>query len=95
MFLASIKLRYSHPKVPRAYKIPHPHKGIWIISTLGIVACVFGFLLVFIPPSQIQLGNLFIYEAFLLTGLLVMCGIPLVIHTYKKPSWNLLKSKRE
>ncbi len=95
MFLASIKLRYSHPKVPRAYKIPHPHKGIWIISTLGIVACVFGFLLVFIPPSQIQVGNLFIYEAFLLTGLLVMCGIPLVIHTYKKPSWNLLKSKGE
>ena len=90
MFLAAIKLRYSHPTVPRAYKIPHPHKGIWIVSIFGILACIFGFLLVFIPPSQIEIGSPIIYEAFLIIGLIVMCGIPLIIHTYKKPSWKIL-----
>ncbi len=90
MFAAAIKLRYSHPTVPRAYKIPNPHKGMWLISILGMISCLFGFFLVFIPPSQIEVGNIFIYETFLILGLLVMCGIPLAIHSFKKASWKSL-----
>ena len=78
MFAAAIKLRYSLPTVARAYKIPHPHKGIWLVSCLGIMSSLFGIFLVFIPPSQIEIGSPFIYELFLIFGLIVMCGIPLI-----------------
>ena len=93
MFISAIKLRYSHPKVPRAYKIPHPHKGIWLVSIFGIIGCLFGFFLVFLPPSQINVGSIFVYETFLISGLIIMSGIPLLIQSFKKPTWLIQKTK--
>ena len=88
MFLTAIKLRYSQPKVPRAYKIPYQLPGIWLLSSLGILSCLFGIFLVFMPPSQINIGNIYLYEAFLIGGLVIMCGIPLLIHCFKRPCWK-------
>ena len=31
MFISAIRLRYTHPSVPRAYKIPHPKKGCGLL----------------------------------------------------------------
>lgn len=90
MFLAAIRLRYSHPHVPRTYKIPHPHKGMWLICILGIAASLFAGLLIFIPPSQINVGSLAFFESFLAIGLVVMIAIPLIISSCKKPSWRKL-----
>ena len=90
MFLAAIKLRYSHPSVPRAYKIPHPQKGMWIIATFGILSSIFCFFLLFIPPAQLVTGNIYTYELILLVGLFVMCGIPFILHRFRKPSWKKL-----
>lgn len=87
MFMAAIRLRYTHPDVPRAYKIPHPQKGIWIVSCMGIVTCLFIIALLFVPPGQIQVGNLFFYEAFLIFGLACMIALPLIIHANKKAIW--------
>ena len=95
MFMAAIKLRYSHPKVPRAYRIPHPHKGIWIVAIMGIIASLFAFFLVYIPPAQLEIGNIYIYEGFLIIGLIFMSAIPLIIHSFKKPSWQLLETEGE
>ncbi|MCH9622070.1 MAG: Glutamate/gamma-aminobutyrate antiporter [Chlamydiia bacterium] len=92
MFMAAIRLRYSHPKIPRAYKIPHPHKGIWLVASMGIIASLFAFFLVFIPPAQLEIGNIYVYEGFLIVGLLFMCAIPLIIHSFKKPSWQQLST---
>jgi putative glutamate/gamma-aminobutyrate antiporter len=91
MFAAAIRLRYSHPTVPRAYQIPHPHKGIWFIATLGMFASIFALFLIFIPPSQIDVGSLTFYESFLIIGLITMSAIPLIIHSFKKPSWKKLE----
>ena len=88
MFLAAIRLRYSHPKIPRAYRIPHPHKGIWTVSIIGICTCLFAIFLVFIPPSQIYVGSLTFFESFLAIGLVVMIAIPLIIHAFKQPEWK-------
>ena len=87
MFLAAVKLRYSHPLVPRAYKIPHPHKGIWAVALLGIVTCIFAFLILFVPPAQIETGSTYVFEGFLIIGLIIMTAIPFIIHSFKKPSW--------
>jgi amino acid transporter len=87
MFLAAVRLRYSKPHVPRVYKIPFPHKGIWVISSMGIAASVFAIVIGFVPPAHFDTGSPLFYKLFLLGGLVVMCAIPLIIVQIKKPSW--------
>lgn len=87
MFIAAIRLRYSHPHIPRIYKIPHPHKGIWLVSSVGMLASLFAIFIGFVPPTGFKIGSLFAYESFLIIGLIVMIAIPLIIYQCKKPSW--------
>ncbi|MCH9611598.1 MAG: Glutamate/gamma-aminobutyrate antiporter [Chlamydiia bacterium] len=89
MFAAAIRLRYTSPHVPRAYQIPHPHKGIWVVAFIGMIASLFGIILVFIPPAQLHIGSLLFYESFLMIGLAAMIALPLIIHAFKKPEWDL------
>lgn len=88
MFVSALKLRYSHPKVHRPYHIPFGKAGIWTATLLGTLSSLFAIFISFVPPGQLATGNLFFYEAFLILGLLVMCGIPLIIYHFKKPSWT-------
>ncbi len=87
MFIAAIKLRYSRPLVPRAYKIPHPNKGMWLIASLGILSSLFAIVITFFPPKSLNVGSVVFYESFLMGGLLLMVLIPLVIYQFKKPQW--------
>lgn len=89
MFMAAIRLRYSRPDVPRAYRIPNPHKGIWAVASLGILTSIFAIFLVFIPPAQIDVGSLAFFESFLGIGLAVMIAIPLVISWFRNPKWDI------
>lgn len=88
MFVAAISLRYTKPNVPRAYKIPHPHKGMWLVASLGIISSLFAIVITFLPPSQLHVGNLLFYELFLFIGLAVMIALPLIMHAFKKPEWQ-------
>jgi glutamate:GABA antiporter len=87
MFISAIKLRYTRPLVPRAYKIPHPNKGMWLISCLGILSSLFAIVITFFPPKSLHVGSVVFYESFLFGGLALMILIPLVIYQFKKPSW--------
>ena len=87
MFVSAIRLRYTKPHVPRVYKIPFPHKGIWIASILGIMSSTFAIIIGFVPPSQLHVGSILFYDSFLLIGLAIMCGIPLIFYKFRKPSW--------
>lgn len=89
MFISAIRLRYTKPHVPRAYKVPYGSKGIWFFSILGAGACVFVIILSFFPPAQLYVGNLLFYELFLIIGLAVMSAIPLIIHAFRKPEWMI------
>ncbi len=89
MFISAIRLRYTHPHVPRVYKIPHPHKGMWFVASLGLIATLFGIFIGFIPPELVGASNLLLYESFLTGGLLIMMAIPLVIYHFRKPEWAL------
>jgi amino acid transporter len=88
MFLAAIKLRYSHPHVVRPYRIPYHMHGIWFVGGLGALSSLGGFLLGFVPPSQFEIGNIWLYELFLFGGIFCMCLIPLLIYRFKNPSWH-------
>ncbi len=88
MFLAAIKLRYSHPQVIRAYRIPYHMPGIWIVAGFGAISSLFGFCLGFVPPGQLDTGSLLFYECFLGIGIAAMSFIPVLIYKYRNPSWR-------
>jgi amino acid transporter len=88
MFLAAIKLRYSHPHVVRTYRIPYHMPGIWLVGTLGALSSLLAFAIGFVPPGQLKVGNLFFYEGFLGIGIFAMAIIPVFIYWFKKPSWH-------
>jgi glutamate:GABA antiporter len=88
MFLAAIKLRYSHPDIVRAYRVPYNMPGIWFVGTLGAISSFLAFFLGFIPPGQLKVGSLIFYEGFLIGGIAIMSLIPYLIYRLKKPEWK-------
>jgi len=76
MFAAAIKLRYTHPNQPRSYKIPGGNKVMWFISGIGILCCLTAMFIGFIPPSQIPIDDVFLFELFLISGLILFVVIP-------------------
>lgn len=84
MFIAAIILRYKRPEVKRAYRVPFKNTGMWIVSSVGILGCSFAFIMGFFPPTQVDTGNIFAYEAFLIGGVLFFCIIPFFIKRFSK-----------
>jgi len=95
MFISAIRLRYTKPHVPRVYKIPFPHKGIWTASVMGIIASVFAIFIGFVPPDQIEVGSKLFYVSFLVIGLIIMCAVPLFFYSLRKPSWVRNEENKE
>jgi len=91
MFVSAIVLRYKKPNVKRAFKIPFNNIGIWITSGFGIIACSFGLILGFFPPKEFTTGESNFLIIFLLMGIFIFAGIPIIIHKYRKPSWHIMK----
>ncbi len=77
IFAAGIRLRYSEPKVERAYRVPGGKLGMWLVSGVGMIACFFGFLIVFIPPAQLQMGKRSIY--LLVATFIILSILPILL----------------
>lgn len=84
LFAAGITLRYKMPHTTRAYKIPFGNIGIWICGISGIFSCVVAIVIGFLPPSQLQVGNILIYEIILGGGFLIFCACPPFIYAIHK-----------
>lgn len=93
LFAAAIHLRYKKPRVKRAYKIPGGNVGMWIAGILGIFSCSVAILLGFVPPAQIKIGSLWIYEAILIIGIIALCVPPLIMYAFRKPEWAKQNAK--
>ncbi len=87
LFLSAIVLRYKQPHTKRPYRIPGGNVGMWIFGLSGLFGSLFTLFIGFFPPSQLKTGSLFVYEGFLIMGLLIMCGAAFVIHAVRKPAW--------
>ncbi|MFE3189032.1 amino acid permease [Nocardia sp. NPDC059240] len=87
MYAAAIRLRYTQPDLPRAFKIPGGTVGMWLFAGIGFLAVAFAFVLAFVPPSQLPIGNPGTYIALVAGGAIVFSAVPLVIERMKKPSW--------
>lgn len=95
MFMAAIKLRYSHGHIERPYKIPYRMHGIWFLGSLGAISSLFAFLVGFIPPEQLSVGSLWFYDGFLIIGIGLMCIIPYIIYRNRDPSWTPKEEEKE
>jgi len=78
MFLAAIRLRYKHPEVVRAYKVPGGNFGMWVCAGMGAFASVFTFFIGFLPPGDFDFGGIQIYEGFLVAGFAILNLPPLL-----------------
>lgn len=76
MFAAAIKLRYSHPDKTRSYKIPGGNRAMWLVGGLGTLCCLAAMGVGFIPPSQIPIDDVFLFESFLIGGLALFVIVP-------------------
>ena len=87
MFAAAIKLRYSQPNVLRSYTIPGGNIGIWITSGVAFFSSLFVIIFGFIPTEEIRdkgIGAMTAYILFLLVGVILFVGIPIVLYNRKK-----------
>jgi len=87
MFIAAVALRYQQPDTPRPYKIPGGNAGMWVVVGTGVIGAIFTLLVGFFPPIQVRTGNPVFYELFLVSGILIMCAVPLVLYAMRKPNW--------
>lgn len=88
LFAAAIRLRYSQPDAERPFKIPGKNWGMWLAAGAGIVISAIVVLLGFVPPSsKVELGDVLLYETYLVGGIIAILIPILLIHAPKrKPS---------
>ncbi|MBU0515724.1 MAG: APC family permease, partial [Proteobacteria bacterium] len=86
MFGAAIRLRYLRPDVARSYRVPGGNPGMWLVSGVGVLGSVAAIGLGFLPLAGVR--NKVFYVAFLVVGVVVLCGAPLVIYHLRRPEWR-------
>ncbi|MBT4530104.1 MAG: amino acid permease, partial [Phycisphaerae bacterium] len=87
LFATAIKLRFSDPNVPRAFKVPGGNFGMIVIAGIGMLAVLFAYIILFFPPSNLEVGSPAFYVGFLVVGNLLFILLPIIINHFKKPSW--------
>ncbi len=95
LFISALRLRYSEPGVARAYKVPGGKAGMWLVTGVAVAAAVFTVAIGYFPPAQLQTGNVFFYEAFLVLGMVIVCAVPLLVYQFRRPGWARLSPKEE
>lgn len=78
MFAAAIWLRAKHKHVRRVFRVPGPDWFFYLVCSCGLFTSLSVIVLGFVPPSHIPIHNIFFYEAFLVGGLLIFVGFPLL-----------------
>jgi amino acid transporter len=91
VFASAIKLRFSKPDADRPYKIPGGNVGLCLIAGAGILVCILCFCLGFVPPEQfkhsLSLQHFFVFEGYLIIGL-VLLSLPALVCKTKKLQVN-------
>ena len=88
MFAAGVRLRYSHGEVPRRYKVPFGHVGIWGLAILGTAAGLLALIFGFIPTDRVGDDQRVIYISIVGIGFVVFTLLPFVIYALRRPSWR-------
>jgi amino acid transporter len=89
IFAAAIRLRYTQPDTPRAYKIPGGKAGIWIVGGTGIFGSAFSLIIGFVPPSGVSHFPTPIYISVMLGLIVIASAPPFIMEKIKKPGWKI------
>jgi len=84
VFASAIRLRYSQSGAKRTFAVPGGKVGMWIVGVVGIVACLIGFLIIYIPPSQLETGDQGLYQGMLFFSFLVLSLFPVLFSLRRK-----------
>ncbi len=76
MFISAIKLRYCNLKKSGSYRVPGGNCFFYLVAAIGIACCMVAMISGFIPPASINLGNIYVFEAFLVVGLIIFISFP-------------------
>ncbi|MEU7378338.1 amino acid permease [Streptomyces albidoflavus] len=88
MYASAIRLRRTHPDLPRSFRIPGGRVGMLLFAGVGFLAVAFAFVVSFIPPTQLPVGNPLTYVLLVVGGTIVFTVLPLLIYARRKPSWR-------
>ena len=80
LFASALKLRYKKHMVARAFTLPFGKIGLWMVCSCAFICCIFVMLLGFFPPTQINVGNIILYECILIFGMTFFCALPFIIY---------------
>ncbi|WP_182526787.1 APC family permease [Nocardioides dongkuii] len=90
MFLAAMRLRRTHPDVPRGFRTPL----MPVVGSIGFLASAAAFLLGFVRPSgdgdSISQGT---YLLILVAGIIALGIWPFLLHQLRKPEWKVESSR--
>jgi len=89
LLISGIVLRYRKPNVVRPYRLPFKNVMMWICSIVGTITCIFAISVSLYPPHALGEVNFLVYETCLAGGLIISILIPLTIHYFRKPHWQL------
>jgi len=87
VFAAVIKLRYSSPDTPRAFKIPGGLVGVWLVGGIGAFGVIFTFIIGILPPD-LGIQHTWAYVFAVLFGTFILAVPPLIFMKMKKPEWG-------
>lgn len=96
LFASGIKLRYTHPNVDRAYRVPgKTNFGMWAVCLVGGICALMCFVIGFIPPDDLPFSNM-TYFVTLIIGLIIAILLPIIFHqlTVLNFKRKALKSKK-
>jgi amino acid transporter len=88
MFAAGVRLRYTHPDIPRRYRVPFGNVGIWILAVVGTAAGLAAIGIGFIPPSTVPADQQPAFIAVIAVGFVSITAIPLIIFRFRPARWR-------
>lgn len=86
MFVSFLRLRYTQPNRPRTFTVPGGKVGAWLVSIIGLAACVFGIVLSLYPPAQVkkEVGSGTVYVVTILVLLAIVLLLAFGIYQASK-----------
>jgi amino acid transporter len=89
MFISLIRLRITHDKIKRSFRIPGGLPGVIVVGGVGLLGCLGGIVFGFIPPNQADMalsaGTLL---PMVIGGFGLAVILPFVFYRFRNPAWG-------
>ena len=93
LFASVIRLRYKEPNTPRPYKIPGGKLGIWLVGGAGAIACLFTFVIGFVPPTGLTTQGPLQYVLTMVGGTVMLSLPPFIFYHFRRSGWRASKAE--